>query len=156
MNINLTLIAQLIAFAFFVWFTKKFVWSFVMQALEERKQKIADGLAAAERGVREQELAEQRAKERLEEARGKAAEILAQAQKRADEMIDEAKTDARSEGQRLLHAARAEIDQEMTQTREQLRGEVVKLALLGAEQVLEREVDAGVHNDSLQKVAAQL
>ncbi len=156
MNINLTLFAQLISFAFFVWFTKRFVWPPIMNALEERKAKIADGLAAAERGVREQELAEQRAKERLEEAKSKAAEIINQAQRRAEEIVEESKTDARTEGQRELQAARSTIEQEMTQAREQLRGEVVKLALVGAEQVLQREVDAGVHSDSLQKLAAQL
>ncbi len=156
MNINLTLFAQLISFAFFVWFTKRFVWPPIMNALEERKAKIADGLAAAERGVREQELAEQRAKERLEEAKSKAAEIINQAQRRAEEIVEESKTDARTEGQRELQAARSTIEQEMTQAREQLRGEVVKLALVGAEQVLQREVDAGVHSDSLHKLAAQL
>ena len=156
MNINLTLIAQLLAFAFFVWFTKRFIWPPVINALEQRKQQIADGLAAAERGVHEQELAERRAKDRLDEAKGKAADIIAQAQRRADEIVEGAKNDARSEGQRLLTAARAEIEQEIMQTREQLRGEVVKLSLVGAEQVLQREVNAAAHSESLHKLAAQL
>ena len=156
MNINLTLIAQLISFAFFVWFTKKYVWPHIMTALDERKQKIADGLAAAERGVKEQALAEEKAKDSLKEARAQAQEIIANAQKRADEIVEEAKSEAVTAGDQLKAAAAADIEQERSQAREQLRGEVVKLALIGAEQVLEREVDANAHNDALQKVAAQL
>ena len=110
MNINLTLIGQLLTFVVFVWFTMKYVWTPIMGALEERRKAIADGLAAGERGQHEQELAKQRAKEVLKDAKGQASDILAQAQKRAAEIIDEAKGNARLEGDRMLAAAKAEID----------------------------------------------
>jgi F-type H+-transporting ATPase subunit b len=156
MNINLTLIGQSIAFAVFVWFCMKFIWPPLLSVLNERKTKIADGLAAAERGHHEKELAEKRAKEVLREGKEQVKEILAQAHKRADEIVDEAKQNAKSEGERIIVGARAEIDQEMNQARENLRGEVVSIALAAAEQVLEREVDSAAHNEVLQKFAAQL
>ena len=112
MNINLTLFGQMVSFAVFVWFTMKFVWPPIVKALADRQAKIAEGLAAAERGQHEQELAQKRATEVLHEAKGQASEIIGQSQKRAAEIVDEAKGDARAEGQRLLTAARAEIEQE--------------------------------------------
>lgn len=156
MNINLTLIGQTLTFIVFVWFCMKFVWPPIMQALHDRKAKIADGLAAAERGQHEKELADKRAKEVLHEVKSDAAEIIAQAQKRASEIVEEAKEDARTEGERLKAAARAEIEQEANRAKEQLRGHVVSLAVAGAGKVLEREIDEQAHSDMLDKLASQI
>jgi F-type H+-transporting ATPase subunit b len=156
MNFNATLIGQSITFIVFVWFCMKFIWPPVMHALEERKKKIADGLAAAEHGKHEQELAEERAKEILREAKDQAGEIISRADKRAAEIVEEAKEDAREEGARLLTAARAEIDQEVNRAREALRGKVVSIALAGAGKVLEREVDEAAHGELLNKLAAEI
>ncbi len=156
MNINLTLIGQSITFALFVWFCYKFVWPPLIGALTERKKQIADGLAAAERGQHEQELAEKKATERLKEAKGQASEILAQATKRATEIVDEAKDDARTEADRIKSGANAEIEQEVNRAREHLRQEVVTLAMAGAEKVLKREVDAAAHASTLNDLATQL
>ena len=156
MNINLTLFGQTITFIVFVWFCLKFIWPFIMKAMEERKTQIAEGLAAGERGRHELELAEQRAVEVIREAKDQAKEILAQAHKRGDEIVEEAKADGRSEGERMVRAAEAEIDQQMNQAREQLRGDVVKLAIQGAQQVLDGEVDEQVHTEQLNRLAAQL
>ena len=156
MNINLTLFGQTITFAIFVWFCLKFIWPPIVKALEERRQRIAEGLAAAERGKQEQELAEKRAKEVLVGAKDQVGELIAQANKRADEIVEESKTTARAEGERLLAAARSEIEQEVNRARESLRAEVARLALAGAQQVLEREVDQAAHDDLLKKLTAQL
>jgi len=156
MNINATLIGQAIAFFLFVVFCMKYVWPPILQALEERKKKIADGLAAGEHGQREQERAEERAKELLREAKEQAGEIITRADKRASDIIDEAKDDAKVEGQRLLTAARAEIDQEVNRVKEGLRGEVVSIALAGAGKVLEREVNEATHAELLNKLAAEI
>jgi F-type H+-transporting ATPase subunit b len=156
MNINATLIGQAIAFFLFVVFCMKYVWPPIMHALEERKKKIADGLAAGEHGKREQALAEERAKELLREAKEQAGEIITRADKRAAEIVDEAKDDARVEGQRLLTAARAEIEQEVNRVKEGLRGQVVSIAMAGAGKVLEREVDEATHAELLNKLAAEI
>lgn len=156
MNFNLTLIGQMISFAVFVWFTMKFVWPPIVKALEERKARIADGLAAAERGQTEQELAAHRAKEKLMEAKLQAAEIVAKAERRAIEIVEEAKTDARGEGQRLLKAAQAELEQETNKAREVLRAKVVELALAGAEKILRKEINADAHKDIVDAVANQI
>ncbi len=156
MNINLTLIAQLISFAVFVWFTMKFVWPPMIKAMEERKAKIADGLAAAERGVHEQELAQQAALDKLHEAKQQSAEIVSRAEKRAAEIVDEAKDQARVEGERLLTAARAEIDQEANKAREVLRGKVAELAVMGAEKILRKEINAEAHKDIVDSLAKQI
>ena len=133
MNINLTLIAQLASFAVFVMFTMKYVWPPLVKAMEERKAKIAAGLAAAERGAHEKELAEQRAKDKLHEAKQQSAEIVSRAEKRAAEIVEEAKGSAKIEGERLLTAAKAEIDKEANKAREALRIKVGELAVAGAE-----------------------
>jgi len=156
MNINLTLIAEAIVFIAFVWFCKKFVWAPIIGALHDRKTKIADGLAAAERGVHEQELAAKRASEELHNAKEKASEIIAKAEKRASEIVDESKNDARSEGERLVTAAKAEIDQEVQRAKEALRAELGAIVISGAEKILEREVDAAAHDDMLKKLATQI
>lgn len=156
MNINLTLLGQMIAFAAFVWFTMKFVWPPLVRALEERKAKIADGLAAAERGVHEQALAEERAKERLHEAKQQAAEIVAKAEKRAAEIVEEAKDDARQEGARLLEAAAAERERELAKAREALREKVAELAVIGAERILRKEINADAHHELLDTLAKEM
>lgn len=156
MNINATLLGQMITFALLVWFTMRFVWPPLTKALEERRARIADGLAASERGVHELELAQKRAGDMLREARQHAADVVAQANKRATEIIEEAKTEARAEGERLIMAARAEIDQEINRAKEQLRADVVAIALAGAAKILEREIDTKAHRDILDKLAAQI
>ena len=156
MNFNATLIGQTITFIVFVWFCMKFVWPPIMNALAERKMKIADGLAAAERGLHEKELAEERAKDILREAKAQAGEIIHRADKRAAEIVEEAKGDARVEGDRLKTAAAAEIDQELNRVREELRGQVVSIALAGAGKLLEREVDEAAHGELLNKLAAEI
>lgn len=156
MNINLTLIGQSITFAIFVWFCMKFIWPPIVNALDARKKQIADGLAAADRGKHELELAGRRASESLHDAKQKAAEIIAQAEKRAAQLIDEAKNTAKTEGERQLAAAQAEIEQEAFRAREQLRAQVASLVVAGAEKVLRREVDAKVHADLLEAIKSEL
>ena len=156
MNINLTLIGQLLTFVVFVWFTMKFVWTPIIGALEKRRTGIADGLAAAERGQHEQELAKGRVKEVLQDAKAHATDIVAQAQKRASEIVDEAKGHARVEGQRLLSAAEAEIEQETNRAREQLREKVAELAVAGAERILRKEIDVAAHSDIVQALGKEI
>ncbi|MCG6863229.1 MAG: F0F1 ATP synthase subunit B [Chromatiaceae bacterium] len=156
MNINLTLFLQMISFAVFVWFCMKFVWPPIVNALAERKTKIAEGLAAAERGHKEQELGQHRATEIMKEAKSHAADIVSQAQKRAAEIVDEAKQDAREEGARLVHAAQAEIDQEINRAREELREKVAVLAVAAAEKILQKEIDPAVHGSLVDSFAKQI
>jgi F-type H+-transporting ATPase subunit b len=156
MNINLTLIGQLLSFVVFVWFTMKYVWTPIMGALETRKKEIAAGLAAAERGQHEQELAKERAKGVLHEAKSQAADIVSQAQRRAAEIIDEAKTNARGEGERILTAAQAEIEQETNRARETLREKVGQLAIAGAEKILRKEINADAHKDIVKSLAEEI
>lgn len=156
MNINISLFAQAIAFALFIWFTVKFVWPPILQAIETRQKTIADGLAAAEQGRRSLELSTRQADEEIKRARERAAELLAQAEKRVAQMIDEAKTTAKEEGNREKAAAKAEIEQEVTRAREQLRDRVASLAVAGAEKILRREVDARAHGELLDSIKRQL
>ena len=156
MNINLTLIGQSITFAIFVWFCLKFIWPPIMNALAERKKQIADGLAAAERGAHEKELAEKKATATIAEAKAQAQEVLAQAQKRSNEIVDEAKANAKAEGDRIVAAAQAEIDQEVNRAKEQMREQVVAIAMAGAEKILKREVDKSAHNDAIKELASQI
>jgi F-type H+-transporting ATPase subunit b len=155
-NINATLLGQMITFAVFVWFTMRFVWPLLMQAIEERQAKIADGLAAAEKGRHELELAEVRAKELLRERKQHAAEIVAHAQKRANEIIEEAKISAQTESERILGSARAQISQDLQEARDKLQREVGQLAIAAAEQILMREVDAEAHQEILSKLSVRL
>jgi len=156
MNINLTLVAQMISFVVFVWFTMKFVWTPIMAALEERKSEIADGLAAAERGQHEQELAKNRARDVLHEAKMQASDIVSQAHKRAAEIVDEAKDNAQAEGARILTAAKADVEQEAARAREQLRERVAELAVAGASKILQREVDVKAHKKIVVSLAEQI
>ena len=156
MNINLTLFAQAIVFAAFIWFTVTFVWPYMLRAIEARQKNIADGLAAAEQGRRSLETSTRQAEDAVTQARGRAAEILAQAEKRATQLVDEARTAAKEEGNREKTAAKAEIAQEVTRAREQLRDHVASLAVAGAEKILRREVDAKVHGELLESIKRQL
>ncbi|MEE2983718.1 MAG: F0F1 ATP synthase subunit B [Pseudomonadota bacterium] len=156
MNMNLTLLGQAISFAIFVWFCVKFVWPPVLKALEERETRIADGLAAAERGKHELELADRRSTEILHEGKEKAQGFVTQAQKRGDEIIEAAKLAAQEEAERIKITAAAEIEQNRNRARDELRSQVAKLALAGAEQVLMREVDEQAHREVLDKLAADL
>ena len=156
MGINLTLLGQMGTFLVFIWFTKKFVWPPVMQALEERRTRIADGLAAADRGQKALENADAQVAERLREARQQAAQIIEQAERRGAELVEEAKENAQAAGERILAQARADLEQDTNRAREALRGEVAAIALSGARQLLEKEIDASAHRDLLDRLAAQL
>jgi len=156
MNLNLTLVAQVISFSAFIWFTVKFVWPFMLRAIETRQKTIADGLAAAEQGCKSLETSTRQADEEIKRARDRAAEIIGQAEKRVAQMIEEAKTSAKEEGNREKAAAKAEIEQEVTRAREQLRDRVASLAVAGAEKILRREVDAKAHGDLLDSIKRQL
>jgi F-type H+-transporting ATPase subunit b len=156
MNINLTLIGQSIMFFMFVAFCMKVVWPPIMKALADRRVKIAEGLAAGERAVREQELAKERAMQTLRDAKMQATEVVTLAQKRAAEIIEEAKEDARSEGDRLIGAARTEIELESNRAREDLRRRIGELALAGAEKILQREVNAATHRDIVESLVKQI
>jgi len=156
MNINATLIGQSIAFFLFVWFCMKFIWPPLTKALDERKKIIADGLAAAERGKREQELGEKKALDTIKKAKQDAAEVIALAEKRAAEIADEAKEHAKVEAERIVAGARADIEQEVNRAKEQLRAAVSELAVVGASRILEKEVNAQTHARLLEAVVKQL
>lgn len=156
MSINATLIGQMITFALLVWFTMKYIWPPLFDSLEERKKKIADGLAAAEKGQEEMQLAEKKAKNVLKEAKEQSSEIVNLAQKRANEIVEESKEIAKKEGERMILAAQAQIEQEMQQAKEGLRQEVAALAVSVAEQILNAEVDKAKHQDIISKVSNQL
>ncbi len=156
MNINLTLIAQLISFVIFVWFCKKYVWPPVIAMMEERAQRIADGLNAAEKAGQDLEQAEAEVAKQLSDAKTQASQILDQANKRAAQIVEEAKEQALAEGQRLKEAAQADIDQEVNRAKEQLRSQVASLALVGAEKVLQASIDENAHRDIVDKLAANL
>ncbi len=141
MDLNLTLLGEMITFAIFVWFTMKYVWPPLMKAMEDRRKKIADGLAAGEQGQRELEMARIKVKEQLLEAKTEAAMILEQANQRAGHIVEAAKGKAREEGDRLLQLAQGEIEQEYNAAKDQLMQKVSKIAVAGAEKILQREVD---------------
>jgi F-type H+-transporting ATPase subunit b len=156
MNFNATLIGQMITFAVFVWFCMKYIWPPLMAALDERNARIADGLAAAQRGQQDLEDAKVKVDESLTDAKQQAQEIINQAQKRANEIVDEAKDVAREEADKIKAAATADIDQQINSAREHLRKEVSSIALAGAEQILKREVDAKAHAAVLDELVAQI
>ena len=156
MSINATLIAQLIMFVLFAGFCMKFIWPPLVGALDARRKQIADGLAAAERGKHDMELAAKRSAEVLREAKEKAAEIVANAEKRGAEIVEEEKNKAKEEAERIITGAKAEIEQEVFRAREQLRTQVSAVALAGAGKILGREVDAKAHNDLLEKLVTEI
>lgn len=156
MNINATLILQSIAMMIFVWFCMKFIWPPLLKAMDERREKIADGLAASDRAEKELAAAKVQADEQIREARGKAGEIVEQANQRHSQILDQAKQDALSEKARQVAAAEAEISLAANQAREELRASVASLALLGASKIIEKEVDAKTHRDLLDKLIAEI
>ena len=156
MNINLTLIAQALAFALFIWFTVKFIWPPLMRAIEQRQKQIADGLAAGEQGRRELEEAGKRAHEELAKARERVGELIGSAEKREAQMMDEAKAAAKAEAERILAAAKADIDQQIARARETLREQVAALAVAGAEKILRREVNAQSHAELLGQLKKEI
>lgn len=156
MNINATLFLQAVVFAILVWFTMKFVWPPIAKALDERAQKIADGLAAADKAKSELAAANKRVEAELATSRNETATRLADAERRAQGIIEEAKARAVEEGNKIIAAAKAEADQQTTKAREALREQVAVLAVKGAEQILRREVNAGVHADLLNRLKTEL
>jgi F-type H+-transporting ATPase subunit b len=155
-NINLTLIVQMLVFALLIGFVMKYVWPLILGAMDERSRKIALGLAAAEKGQQQLQEAQRETEAILREARERAQKIIDQAQHRANETIEQAKGTATSEGQRLVAAAQQQISLESLRARENLRHDVGKLAVQAASKLLEREIDARAHADLIDKLAAQI
>jgi F-type H+-transporting ATPase subunit b len=156
MNINLTLFAQMVAFAVFVWFTMRYIWPPIVKAMEERQGRIAEGLAAAERGQHEQVLGRQRATELMHEAKLRAADLVSLAQRRAAEIVDEAKADAQAERDRILLAGHSEIAQEHNRLQEEMRQQLAQIALATAAKILQQEIDATRHSDLLEAAVKQI
>ena len=156
MNINATLILQSIAMMIFVWFCMKFIWPPLLKALDERRERIAEGLAASDKAEKELESAKVTVEERIREARDKAGEIVDQANQRHTQIVDQAKDDAVTERKRQVSAAEADIVQSANQAREELRSSVASLAVLGASQILEKEVDADTHRELLDKLIQEI
>jgi len=155
-NINATLFLQAVVFAILVWFTMKFVWPPITKALDERAQKIADGLAAADKAKSELASANKRVEAELATSRNETAVRLADAERRAQGIIEEAKARATEEGNKIIVAAKAEAEQQAAKAREALREQVAVLAVKGAEQILRKEVNAGVHADLLNRLKTEL
>jgi F-type H+-transporting ATPase subunit b len=155
-NINATLFLQAVVFAILVWFTMKFVWPPITKALDERAQKIADGLAAADKAKSELAAANKRVEAELATSRNETAARLADADRRAQAIVEEAKARATEEGNKIIAAAKAEAEQQTTKAREALREQVAVLAVKGAEQILRKEVNAGVHADLLNRLKTEL
>lgn len=156
MNLNATLIAQLIVFAILVGFTIKYVWPPIAKALDERADKIAEGLAAAERGKSDFEQAEKKVAELLAEGRAQVTEMVGNAEKRANQIVEEAKSQATSEAARITAQAKADVEQEINRAREALREQVATLAVKGAESILRREVDEKQHAKMLSALKQEL
>jgi len=155
-NITVTLVIQMIVFAIFVWVVMSFIWPFILNAMNERDKNIAAGLAAAEQGQKDLSEAKSRADEVIKEARARAIAIESQAQSRANQIIEEARKAAGLEGEKAMASAKSQIELESNRARDQLRGQVVSLAVAGARRVLEREVDAKTHGELLDQLAAKL
>ncbi len=156
MNITATLLAQIVAFVLLIWFVNKFLWGPMSAMLEDRQKRIADGLAAGEKGKKELELAEKRATDSLKDAKSQAAEILALAEKRGTEIVEEAKDKAREEGDRIVAAANAEIEQEINRAKEEIRGKVAEISVAAAAKIIGREVDAKAHDKLIKDLATQI
>lgn len=156
MNINLTLIIQMIVFALIVWFTMSKGWPVLMAKIEERQRKIAQGLAAADKGEHELAQARERAEAILREARERGGQIIEQAQHRANDIVEQARVSATQEGQRLVASAQQQIGLEAARARESLRREIGDIAVAAASKLLEREIDARAHQELISKFAAQI
>ena len=156
MNLNATLFAQFLVFFILAWFTMKFVWPPLMKALDERAEKIANGLAAADRAKTEMATAEKQAHAALASARDEGQKRIADAEKRAQAIIEEAKKTASDEAVRIITAAKTDAEQQVTRARDELRNQVAVLAVKGAEQILKREVNAAAHADLLNQLKTEL
>ena len=156
MNLNATLLGELIAFIVFVWFCMNYVWPPLNAAIEARQKKIIDGLAASDRAEKDLELAQEKATAQLKEAKAQAAEIIEAAKKRETQIVEEAAVKAEAEKVKILAAGRTEIEAERNQAIQGLRQQVAILAVAGAEKILERSIDAAVHSDILDKFVAEL
>lgn len=156
MNINATLILQSIAMMIFVWFCMKFIWPPLMKAMDERREKIADGLAASDRAEKELAEAKEKSEAQIREARDKAGEIVEQANQRHGQILEQAKEDALSEKKRQVSAAESEISLAANQAREELRASLASLAVLGASKILEKEIDPAAHRELLDKLIAEI
>jgi len=155
-DINMTLIGQAIAMAVFVWFCMKFVWPLIMGSIDQRQTEITNGLASAEKARADLASAKTEVEKLIAAAREQARGIVDQANTRAGGIVEQAKTDGETERKRQLDAARAEIGAETSRAREELRTQVAKIAVTGAEKVLGREIDAKAHSDILSKLASEL
>lgn len=151
-----SIVGQMIVFAIFVWFTMKFVWPPIVKAMEERRQKIADGLAAAEKGARALQDASAKSEEELKVARTQAQDILAAANKQAAQIVEHAKAHAQEEGERIVAKAHEDVQREIAHAREDLRKRVGELAVVGAARILKREIDTKAHADVLDELAARV
>lgn len=156
MDINATILGQVVAFSIFVWICMKFIWPPLIKAMHERQEKIANGLQAADQASKDLELAKEKAAETLREAKHQAAALIEQANKRANQLVEEAKDQARAEGERLKAAAQSEIEQELNRAKETLRAQVATLAIAGAEKILATSVDQSAHSKMLEQLAAEL
>ena len=156
MNLNYTLLGQMISFAILIWFTVKFIWAPLVAAIEERQAQIAEGLAAADRSKKDLAQAEEKVNEALREARGKAAEIIAQAEARANQIVDAAKDEAIAEGNRQKAVAVAEIETEAHRARDELSRKVAELAVKGAERLIRKEIDANAHKALLDDLISEI
>ena len=156
MSLNATLIAQLVVFLILAWFTMKFVWPPIAAALDERAEKIKEGLAAADKAKSDLAAADKRVEEELGKARNEKATLLADAERRGQAIVEEAKTRATEEGAKIVASAKAEAEQQAVKAREALREQVAALAVKGAEQILRKEVNAGVHADLLNRLKTEL
>ncbi|MBO1256774.1 F0F1 ATP synthase subunit B [Alteromonas sp. 5E99-2] len=156
MNPNLTLVGQLIAFAVFVIFCMKYVWPPLMAAIEERQKKIADGLEASDRAEKDLELAQSNIAEQMKDAKAQAAEIIEQAKKRANQLVEDETQRGHAEREKIIAQGHAEIEAERNRAKEDLRKQVSALAVAGAEQILEREIDANAQSDIVEKLVAEL
>jgi len=155
-NINLTLIGQMVSFLFFIWFFKTFVWTAIIGSMEERQKKIADGLDAADKASRDLELAQEKVSEKLDDAKKEASTIIELANKRASQIVDEAKEQAKIEAERVKTGAKAEIDLEINRAKEELRSKIAVLAIAGAEKILKANIDEKANNALVSDLAAQL
>jgi F-type H+-transporting ATPase subunit b len=155
-NINATLFGQAIWFAVFIWITMKFVWPPLQKAMQDRQKQIADGLAAAERGKHDLELAAKRSADVIREAKDRSNDIVGQAEKRAQQIVEEAKEAAKVEAARIVAGAKADIDQEVMRAKEHLRERVAELAVAGAGKILRREVDSKAHGELLAQLRQEL
>lgn len=156
MDINATIIGQFITFAILIWFTMKFIWPPVTQALHDREKKIAAGLEAAERSKRELEMAEHKALSIIRDAKQQATHIIEQANLHSAKLIEEAKEQAKQEGRRIVDLAKGEIDREVSQAKEALKTQLATLAVAGAEKIIQRNLDASVHRDLLNALVAEI